>query len=119
MRYKSFCEMPVWQKSNDFALKVFNQTINLPRSEDYGLTSQLRRSSNSVSGNIAEGFGRKTRKDKANFYIVARGSSFETQSHLLYASKFGYIDERRVQEIINEYCELVHDLNKIINALTS
>ena len=58
--YKSFRDMPVWQKALDLSDIVFLLTVSLPKSEDYGLTSQLRRSSNSVTGNIAEAFGRKT-----------------------------------------------------------
>jgi len=57
--------MPVWQKAHQLSLEIFKISSTLPRSEDYGLTSQIRRSSNSVSGNIAEGFGRSTKKDKA------------------------------------------------------
>lgn len=57
--------MPVGQKSHELSIQVFNLTIDLPKSEDYGLTSQIRRSANSVSANIAEGFGRRTKK-KAN-----------------------------------------------------
>ncbi len=76
--------MPVWQHGHQLAVEVFQLTIDLPRSEDYSLTSQLRRSSSSVSANIAEAFGRKTKKDKSNFYIIARGSAFETQNHIIY-----------------------------------
>lgn len=51
--YKSFEEMPVWQKAMDLSVEVFNLTTSLPRSEDYGLTSQIRRATNSISANIA------------------------------------------------------------------
>ena len=68
--------MPVWQKAHKLAIGVFNLTINLPRSEDYGLTSQIRKSSNGVPACIAEGFGRSTKRDKSNFYVIARGSFF-------------------------------------------
>ncbi|WP_416338477.1 four helix bundle protein [Lentimicrobium sp.] len=85
--------MPVWQKAHQLSIEIFKISSTLPRSEDYGLTSQIKRSSNSVSGNITEGFGRSTKKDKANFYIIARGSSYETQNHLLYGRKVGYFDE--------------------------
>ncbi|HCT70301.1 hypothetical protein SDC9_21879 [bioreactor metagenome] len=91
--YTSFTEMPVWQKAHQLSIEIFKISSTLPRSEDYGLTSQIKRSSNSVSGNITEGFGRSTKKDKANFYIIARGSSYETQNHLLYGRKVGYFDE--------------------------
>jgi four helix bundle protein len=115
--YKNFTEMPVWQKAHKLAVEVFHITVGLPRSEDYGLTSQIRKSSNSAPANIAEGFGRSTKKDKANFYIIARGTSFETQSHLLYGNKIGYFEDTITKKIFDEYSELIYDLNKLINAI--
>lgn len=115
--YKSFTEMPVWQKTHKLSKEVFLLTINLPKSEDYGLTSQIRRASNSVSANISEAFGRKTNKDKSNFYVVARGSAFETQNHLLYGEGVGYFKKTAVDELVQSYNELIHEINKIIAAL--
>ena len=109
--------MPVWQKAHTLSDEVYSLTIDLPRSEDYGLTSQIRRSSNGVSACIAEGFGRSTKKDKSNFYIIARGSSFETQNHLLYGKKIGYFETQITQRLFDEYNELIHELNKIIKSL--
>ena len=117
MIYKSFTEMPVWQKAHKLAIEVFNITIDLPGSEDYGLTSQIRKSSNGAAACIAEGFGRSTKKDKSNFYIIARGSSFETQNHLLYGKKAGYFENQITQRLFEEYNELVHELNKLIKFL--
>ncbi len=114
---KSFRDMEVWKKANELSYQVFELTKTLPRSEDYGLTSQIRRSSNSISANISEAFGRKTKKDKRNFYIVARGSAFETQSHLLYGKKVDYFDQKIVSILIKEYDELIHQLNKIMKSL--
>ena len=115
--FHNFTEMPVWQKAHQLALEVFQLTVALPRSEDYGLTSQIRRSSNSSPANIAEGFGRKTKKDKANFYIIARGTSFETQNHLINGSAVRYFDKIVTDNLFIEYSSLIHDLNKLINAL--
>jgi four helix bundle protein len=114
---KNFRDMDVWRKANELSYQVFELTKALPRSEDYGLTSQIRRSANSIAANIAEGFGRNTRKDKRNFYIIARGSAFETQSHLLYGAKVKYFDEQIVDKLIEEYDDLIHQLNKIMKAL--
>jgi four helix bundle protein len=58
--------MPVWQKAMELAENIHQLTEKLPKKEDYGLTSQLRRSALSVPGNIAEGFGRNHTKDKLN-----------------------------------------------------
>ena len=118
MTYNSFTEMPVWQKAHSLSVEVYELTIDLPRSEDYGLTSQIRRSSNGVAACIAEGFGRSTKKDKSNFYIIARGSSFETQNHLLYGKKVGYFETQITQRLFKEYNELIFELNKLIKSLS-
>lgn len=110
--YHSFTEMPVWQKAHELSVKVFHLTNALPRSEDFGLTSQIRRSSNSVPANISEGFGRRTKKDKAHFYIIARGSAFETQNHLLYGQKVGYFEDNITRHYFEKYNELIFELNK-------
>lgn len=117
--YKSFKDLPVWQLALDVSVLVFNMTKPLPRSEDYGLKSQIRRSANSVSANIAEGFGRKTYKDKIHFYVMARGSAFETQSHLEYGLRIGYFDEKDLSSCVVSYSKLIHELNTIIKALNS
>lgn len=109
--------MPVWKEAMDLAVEIFKLTINLPKSEDYSLTSQIRRSSNSVHANIAEGFGRNTAKDKAHFYIISRGSATETQSHLIYGERVGYFDS--IKEIFDRYESLLHSLNKLIKSLDS
>jgi len=118
MIYKSFTEMPVWQQAHELSAEIFKLTLILPRSEDYGLTSQIRRSSNGISACISEGFGRSTKKDKSNFYIIARGSAFETQNHLLYGNKVGYFDLIEVQRVFAEYNALIHDLNKLLKSLS-
>ena len=114
---KSFRDMDVWKKAHQLSIDSFHLTLPLPRSEDYALTSQIRRSSNSVSGNIAEGFGRKTKKDKSYFYTVARGSAYETQSHLEYGNGVGYFSDEQTERLFLEYNELVHQLNKIMKSL--
>jgi four helix bundle protein len=98
--YKSFTDMEVWNTASQLSVEIFHLTKNLPRSEDYGLTSQIRRSANSISANIAEGFGRRTAKDKSNFYVFARGSVFETQNHLIYGKKIGYFELTTTDQIL-------------------
>jgi four helix bundle protein len=118
MGYNSFTEMPVWQKAHLLAVGVFKLTTELPRSEDYGLTSQIRKSSNGVAACIAEGFGKSTKRDKSNFYIIARGSSYETQNHLLYGNKVGYFKDLLTNRLFQEYDDLIFDLNKLIKSLS-
>lgn len=57
--YKSFKDFPVWQESIDISVEMYNLTEKLPKVEDYALASQMRRSANSISANIAEAFGRE------------------------------------------------------------
>jgi four helix bundle protein len=115
--YTSFREMPVWKEAMSIAEEVFHSTAGLPRSEDYGLTSQLRRSALSISANLAEGYGRDHSKDKIHLYVIARGSANETQSHLEYAQRVGYIDVAVQEKLDGRLSALVHDINKIITTL--
>jgi four helix bundle protein len=95
--YKDFQELPVWQMAMQVATDVFSLTENLPRKEDYGLTSQIRRSALSITDNIAEGFGRQTSPDKAKFYIYSRGSANETKNQLIYGNRVGYFEKGKTE----------------------
>lgn len=109
--------MEVWQTAHNLSLEIFEITKDLPKSEDYALTSQIRRSSNSISANIAEGFGRRTKKDKKYFYTISRGSAHETQNHLLYGNGVCYFQDQVTEHLLEEYDDLIHQLNKIMKAL--
>jgi four helix bundle protein len=115
MAYNSFEEMPVWQKAMKLAVSIFKLTESLPRKEDYGLTSQIRRSGLSVPGNISEGFGRKHTKDKLNFYYDSRGSLAETKNHLIYGHRVGYF----TKSAFDEHAILIEDIWKELNSLIS
>lgn len=91
---RTFLKMNVCKITMAVAVSIFKITDSLPRKEDYGLTSQIRRSSLSISANIEEAIGRKTSADKRKFYDYARGSAYETMSHLLYGKELGYFEER-------------------------
>ncbi len=117
--YNHFTEMPVWQKAHSISIEVFHLSSRLPRSEDYGLTSQIRGSANSVSANISEGFGRQTKKDKSHFYVMARGSAYETQNHLLYGKGVGYFESQTTEQLLLKYSDLIFDLNKLIRSLST
>ena len=69
----------------------------LPAREDYGLTSQLRRAAVSISANIAESFGRRTKNDKIKFYDYANASAYETKSLLIYGNKVNYFTEENIK----------------------
>jgi four helix bundle protein len=116
-QYKSFEEMPVWNKAIEMATRVFGLTENLPRKEDYGLTSQLRRSALSVSAHIAEAFGREHTLNKLNFYYNSRGSLSETKSNLIYGRSVGYFEGNEFKSLLSTLEDIWFELNKIISAL--
>jgi four helix bundle protein len=109
--------MPVWKLAMEIAVDVFRLTISLPKSEDYALTSQIRRSSESISANIAEGFGRNTGPDKNRFYVISRGSAFETKNHLIYGNKVKYFAIEEIEPIYKKTETVIHELNKLIKSL--
>jgi four helix bundle protein len=115
--YNSFKDMPIWKSAIEMAEKIFILTENLPKKEDYGFTSQIRRSALSVSANIAESFGRNHTADKINFLYFSRGSITETQSHLEYGKRIGYINEIDSKKL-DIILQTIHkDINKIITTL--
>lgn len=116
-RFASFRDMPVWQEAMAVAEQVFTLTDKLPRKEDYGFTSQIRRAALSISANIAEAFGRNHSLDKIKFYFVARGSLTETQSHLEYGKRVGYL-ARSDAAALSEKLDQVHaEINRVISSL--
>jgi len=74
MSYKDFFKVPVWKQASKIVEDVNGLCIKLPKSEDFALSSQLKRAALSIPSNIAEAFGRNHTKDKINFYYFARGS---------------------------------------------
>ena len=118
MGYRHFSEMPVWQKGHQAVLLVYELTSAFPDSETYALVSQMRRAAVSVTSNIAEAFGRQTSRDKIRFYLVARGSCFEVQSQSYVARDVGYLPPPGFGKLNQCLAEIIHDLNKIMNALT-
>ena len=79
---KAFYELRIWQKGYELLMEIYRITSTFPKKEQYGLTSQLRNSANSVIANIAEGHGRYYFADKVRVLYTARGEVEETRSHL-------------------------------------
>ena len=111
---KNFQELKVWQKSHQLVLDVYKISTKFPREEICGLTSQLRRAVISVPANIAEGFKRKSKAEKARFYNIAEASLEETRYFLILAKDLNYIEQNSFQERIDEICKM---LNSYISQL--
>lgn len=87
-----FTDLVTWQKAHELAVSVYRITETFPRSEIFGITSQLRRAAVSVSANIAEGFKRRSRDDQRHFYTIAAGSLAEVEALALVARDVGYLN---------------------------
>jgi four helix bundle protein len=86
----SYKDLRVWKESFTLSVAVYKLTRDFPSEELYGLTSQLRRAAVSIPSNIAEGYGRGTRRDYRSFISIARGSVLELQTQLAIASELGF-----------------------------
>lgn len=113
----SFENLKVWQKSNDFVIDVYKVLTQFPEYEKYAITAQIRRAVNSICANIAEGTGRRTKKDYLNFLYIARGSLEEVKSFLIVSKKLGYIREEQLMELKEKADTIGKMLNGLIRSL--
>ncbi len=112
-KIKSFTDLYTWKEGHKLVLMIYKITEKFPQKETFGLVSQMRRCVVSFTSNIAEGFSRKTNKDKCQFYSIAQGSLTELQNQLLIARDVNYLKEEKFQEIAQQTILA----NKLINGL--
>jgi four helix bundle protein len=99
---KSFIDLTAWKAAHKLALDVYKVTNKFPAPEQYGLTSHIRRSAVSVPSNIAEGFSRRSRKDKIQFYTFASGSLTELQSQLILVRDLKFLQIENFDKLAEE-----------------
>lgn len=104
-------DLRVWRLAIDLSLLIYRMTEALPKSEVYGLTSQIRRSAVSIAANVAEGSGRRTTKDLVHFLTIARGSLRETETYLVLIEELGYVTD------VGEVRSLAHRVGRELSAL--
>ncbi len=90
IRARTFRDLVVWREAHEFVLEVYRLTSTFPKSEAYGLTQQMRRAAVSVPANIAEGFTRRGKGDKARFLNIAESSLEECRYYLILAQDLSY-----------------------------
>src|SRR3954462_11775457 len=105
---RSFRDLAVWGKAHAFVLAVYTFTAAFPREETYGLSQQLRRAAVSIPANIAEGFRRRGKADKARFMNLAEGSLEECRYYLILANDLGYGDITRLTALLEEVSKLLN-----------
>jgi four helix bundle protein len=109
---RTFSDLLVWQKSHQFVLEVYEFTKGFPPDELYGLTCQFRRAAVSIPANIAEGFKRRGKPDKARFLNISQASLEECRYYLLLAKDLKYGHQP-------ELLRLLEEVSKVLDAYSS
>ncbi len=113
----SYRDLIVWQRADELAFQVYLVTKDFPKSETFGLVSQMRRAAVSVPANIAEGYARFSEREKKQFYNVARGSLTELDYYIGFSFRLGYLLKEAHLKAVNLENEVSRLLNGLINSL--
>ena len=115
-KIEKFEDLDVWKKAHRLVLEIYRITKDFPIEERYCLVSQMRRSAVSIPANIAEGFKKRTLKDKSNFYNISQGSLEELRYYIILTSDLGYLRDSKVFEsIFNDIGRMLYGLIKSLN----
>ncbi len=113
-----FKELKVWQKSMELVEHIYAISYLFPKMEQFGLVSQMRRSSVSIPSNIAEGAGRNSTKDFDHFLSMANGSAYELETQLMIAQRLDYLSTEKLQllaSILTEITKMIFSLKKSLH----
>lgn len=114
MKIQSYKELIVWQKSMSLVTMIFELTDEFPKSELYGITSQMRRAVVSIPSNIAEAWGRRSSKEYRQFYAVSYGSVLELETQLIISQKLRFGDNLKYTRIFS----LLVEVSKMLHVMT-
>jgi four helix bundle protein len=117
VKVQDFKELVVWQKAKLLAVGVYRLTDGFPKSEQFGLTSQIRRAAISIASNIAEGYARQHTREYVQFLYTALASAAELETQLMIAKEIGYLKTADHDTIIIEIKEVQRMLGGLLNAL--
>ncbi|NGP88524.1 four helix bundle protein [Fodinibius halophilus] len=115
----NFRNLDVWDKAVELATYVYQITENFPKTETYGLTSQMRRSAISISSNIAEGAGRGSKKEFSHFLNISMGSCYELETQLTISQNLQFlngVDFEKISDKLIEIQKMIYSLRKSLNA---
>lgn len=115
MKLFSFEKLKVWQKARQLSIVIYKVTKGFPEDERFGLISQMRRCSLSISSNIAEGTGRHSPKDRARFIEIAFGSALELLNQSILSNDLEFLQEenyKNIRESITEITAMLDGLYK-------
>jgi len=99
MAIQKFYDLEAWRYAHKLVLDVYKSSRDLPDDERYGLMQQIRRAAVSVPANLAEGFRRRTSRDKLHFYNISESSLEELRYYLILCRDLGYWKDRQVEQL--------------------
>ena len=112
---QNFKELKVWEKAHQLTLSIYKTSAKFPKEEIYSLTNQLRRASASIPANIAEGCGKNSQADLANFLNISLGSANETEYFLILSRDLDYLTEEQFTILSNNINEVKAMLINLIS----
>lgn len=112
---RSYRDLLVWQRAMDIAAVTYELTRTYPRDELFGLTSQSRRAAASIAANIAEGYGRASRRTYSHFLRIAQGSLKELETHLILAERVNVTPRGSTEALLDQADELGRMLRSLIS----
>ncbi len=112
---QNYKDLKVWNKAHEFTLMVYNVTKPFPKEEIYSLTNQLRRAACSIPANIAEGCGKNSQLDFANFLNIALGSSNEAEYYLILSKDLKYLSS----DLFEKLLKMINEIKAMLIALIS
>lgn len=107
----------MWQKAMTFVTEIYKTTKLFPKTEQYGLTSQIQRSAVSVPSNIAEGYGRQGLKDYLRFLNIGLASLFELQTQIEFSYNLEYVSKEKFKKLNEQSREIERMLSSLIRKL--
>ena len=116
---KDFRQLKVWEKAHHLALGIYRVTVNFPRAELYGLTSQMRRCSVSIASNIADGCGRRGNAEFHRFLQMAMGSASELDYQLVLARDLNYLADSEYRRCFSVLLEVQRMLSSLLQKVAS
>jgi four helix bundle protein len=116
-KLKSYKDLIVWQRAVDISVEVYAISAVFPKEEVFGLTNQIRRASNSISLNIAEGYSRNSAKAYLNFLNIAQGSLFELESGIILAERLQFAESESLIKLFNLITEESKMLRSLMNKI--
>jgi four helix bundle protein len=112
---RDYTKIKAWQLADELALLVYKATKEFPKSEIWGLTSQMRRAAVSVPANIVEGSARRNRNEYLQFLYIAMSSLAELNYYIRFTKEFGYLDTHRYEELWGKVQEGLRTLQGLIS----